>query len=263
MNKSIITLSFDDGRQDQFHIAKDLLIPMRISATFNITTGYLDGTCPYENIRCEQDPITIEQLQWMHEQPLLEIAMHGDHHLNTVEDIKNGGRKLRDWLQIPNDQPLGFASPGSGLDLDFVTGATSPLKDTSISYYRVDYRYLHHKYLAILARKASRVLHFPFLYRMAYADTIMENCPDKIIYSVPVLKDIHVEEVLALVHYAVSKKAALVLMFHSIDTEFPDNWTWPRDRFEQLLRELSQMRDAGKLEILTTSDLYERLKRES
>ena len=43
MEKIRIVLSFDDGRRDNYRVAKELLEANEIPATFNITSGYLEG----------------------------------------------------------------------------------------------------------------------------------------------------------------------------------------------------------------------------
>lgn len=44
MKKAIVTLSFDDGRIDNYRVAKEILLPNNIPATINIATGYIDGS---------------------------------------------------------------------------------------------------------------------------------------------------------------------------------------------------------------------------
>lgn len=44
MKKAIVTLSFDDGRIDNYRVAKEILLPNNIPATINIATAYIDGS---------------------------------------------------------------------------------------------------------------------------------------------------------------------------------------------------------------------------
>jgi len=253
MNKALISLSFDDARKTQYMIAKDILFNNNIPATFNITTGFIDGTCPYENIQCFDDPMSIEDVQWLNNQPLFEIALHGDKHLNSEEDNISCFHKLQQWLYSENIV-YGFASPGTGLkdhDSDFWLH--------NVAYIRLSFRLMKYKSIKILARKASRILHRPYLYKLAYKDTLMDTCSNNIIYSVPVLKDITYEELASLVMLCVKQKKALVFMFHSIG-DGEDNWYWSLSKFEKLIALLKQLQDHNQIDICTTMNLYQKIK---
>ena len=44
MKKAIVSISFDDGRSDNYWIAKKILLPNKFPATLNIATAYIDGS---------------------------------------------------------------------------------------------------------------------------------------------------------------------------------------------------------------------------
>ena len=83
--KGSVCLSFDDGRGDNRYIAEKILLPMNIPATFNITTGYVDGSCGPADRPSIKKPMTIDDVRWIAEHNIFEIAMHGDEHKNTLE----------------------------------------------------------------------------------------------------------------------------------------------------------------------------------
>lgn len=255
MEKGIVCFSFDDGRKDNKVVA-ELLRAKNIPASFNITSGYIDGTCSKRFLPCDKEALTIEDVRWLNAQKIFEIALHGDQHLNTAEDIKEGRKKIIKWLQLPKDSVLGFASPGTGIDFSLVE-KEKKLFYEDISYIRISLRIKSLKYLRILARKVARVIHRPLLYKIAYKDTLMDEGDNgKFIYSVPVLGDITYEQVKALVDLSVSKRKALVLMFHSIHEKDGDVWNWNIDKFIKLCNYVQELRSADELEIYTVQQLY-------
>lgn len=253
-----VSLSFDDGRGDNTKVIDEMLLPKGIPATLNITTGYLDGTCPEKLRPSEKKPMTVSDICRLNKDPLVEIAMHGDSHQNTNEDILAGREKLKKWLDLPEDEELGFASPGSGLSLQlFRSPEGEPLR-RCMTYMRTGLRIKTKAPLRILCRKAARVIHWPYLFRVGYHDTIMTEADGQIVYSIPVMRDTRVREVMAAVNNAVSRRGAVVLMLHSIleDVSGEDNWAWEKSRLEKLCGELIGLEQAGKLALCTTAEQF-------
>lgn len=91
MKKCCISLSFDDGRDDNFSIVLPILEKYGIKATFNITTGYIDGEL--KNMPSPRSAMTWEQVNIIREKGH-EIAGHGHMHLNTTDDITMGAKLL-------------------------------------------------------------------------------------------------------------------------------------------------------------------------
>lgn len=252
-----IVLSFDDGRADNIEIVRDILVPNKIPATFNITTGYVDGSCPVKMLPSEKPALTIEEVKEIGSNPLFEIALHGNNHLNSIDDIFAGEEKLIEWLRLPTNSIFGLASPDSGLSPEmFKSDLYKELRD-SIEYMRVSFRIVSCKWYRDLCRKAARVLHLPMLYKVAYKETLMDSFCDQLLYSVPVMKDITLNEVKALVNHAIKNEKSIILMFHSIkeDVSQEDNWTWSTEKFSSLCHYLSQKRDENTLNICTSMEL--------
>lgn len=257
-----VSLSFDDGRGDNANVLDGLLIPLGIPATLNITTGYVDGTCPDELRPSEKSPLSIEDVRRFFNDPLVEIAIHGDRHLNTEEDILRGKEKLQEWLAVPDTKELGFASPGSGLSLKWFRSPEAERLRESILYMRTGIRVCTLSPLRRLIRKAGRVIHLATFYRFGYHDTVMTESDGQIVYSIPVMKDATVRQVAAAVKDAVRRRGAVVLMLHSVldDVSGEDNWTWERKKLEELCRMLLKMEQEGKLCICTTAEQYRMLR---
>lgn len=258
MEKAIISLSFDDGRGDNLDIFRDILIPNSIPATINITTGYVDGSCPAHLSPSPKEAIAQSDVIALAQNPLVEIAMHGDCHLNTAEDIAAGREKLIEWLDLPESSALGFASPGSGLKPEEFIKSNDLLFAQQITYMRTSLRIQKIRWIRILSRKIGRVFHIPFLYRIAYADTLMHECTDRVIYSIPIMKDTTFAQIKAMIDMAVKRRCALTLMFHSVleNTDNEDNWSWKKQNFEKLCAYLQEKTDKDQLSVMTTRELY-------
>ena len=262
MEKALISFSFDDGRGDNLQVIRDIMLPMEIPVTLNVTTGYVDGTCPADLLPTSKDPLCIDDVVMLARDPMVEIALHGDRHQNTQSDIAAGRKKLIEWLQLPEDQSFGFASPGSGLPVEDFSSGDSALFARQITYHRTSLRIQRMRILRVLCRKAGRILHIPLLYRIAYRDTLMNTAADRTIYSIPVMKDTTYPQLKSMIDLAVRKKMALTLMFHSIveNTGAEDNWSWDKLQFCKLCGYLTQKRNEGALQLLTTQQLYDKLR---
>lgn len=262
MKKAAISFSFDDGRGDNLAVFQGMLIPRGIPATINITTGYIDGSCPENSRPSTKRALSMEDVRLLAENSMVEIALHGDQHQNTESDIARGREKLIEWLDLPDSHVFGFASPGSGLPVTRFTESESDLFTRKVSYLRTSLRISSFRRVRVLSRKAGRVLHIPLLYRIAYADTLMDSCEDRVIYSVPVMKDTTFGQVKAIVDLAVRRGCALILMFHSImpDTAQEDNWSWNTEKFEKLCDYVSALEREDKLKLCTTEQIVNLLR---
>lgn len=252
MGKSFIAISFDDGRQDNVAVI-DKLTANGIPATLYVTTGYVDGTCPHDKLPTNAPAMSAEDVKRLFHNPLVEIGMHGDMHLNEDWDIRNGRKKLLRWLDLDESYQFGFASPSTAFPADRFVRSEDPLYARDIAYLASGLRNVSHQKLRSLARKAGRVIHSGLLYKTAYLDTMMRDCPDRVIYRVPVLGDISFEQLRALTENAVRRHASLVFMFHSI-ADGDDAWTWSKDKFERLVDFLVMQRETEKIELVTVRD---------
>lgn len=256
--KGIVCLSFDDGRGDNRCIAEKILLPMSIPATFNITTGYVDGSCSPADRPSIKKPMTIDDVRWIAEHNIFEIAMHGDEHKNTLEDIMKCRNKLATWLSLKNDDTLGFASPGTGLNIKAMSEKEKNTLFANTTYIRLSLRLKRFATLRVVSRKLARILHIPILYKLAYSDTMLDIHDTKMFYSVPVLKTTTTQEIRSMVSAGKRKGKAVILMFHSIceDTCNDDNWTWKQQRFINICRFICREREEGNINVLKVSDLY-------
>lgn len=259
MRKTFVSLSFDDGRTDNYAIAFPMLKKYGLAATFNVTTGFIDRLRD-KGWLTPADPMDWAMVEELHRDPSMEIAGHGHLHRNTLEDILEGAKQLKEHLD--GFQIRGFASPGTGLSLASYQTMKETFREHGIAYVRLSQHYRSLPALKTFIRKVSRVIPLPILYRLAYQDTLMNDCKDGIVYSVPVLSPIPVGSLKALIAYAEKRHLACVLMFHSIveKGEVRDNWDYERDKFEELCAWLADRSAKGALEVATTWDVYQHLK---
>ena len=259
MKKAYLNFSFDDGRVDTFNVAYPILKKYMMGMTLNATSGYIESGTYVDSNVTDIMPMDIKMLQNMASDKNVEIAGHGYKHKNTEQDIVKGISCLKKWL--PNKSEWGFASPGTGLTIDYYHSIKEVLKSEGISYIRLSCRYLNHSRIKIFARKLARVTHLPILYRFAYQDTLMSEINDDILYSVPVLSDIKVGEIKSLIDRAVKRKQACVLMFHSIvdKSEVHDAWDYDKEKFEDICRFVNEYQREGVLEVTTSMNIYKLL----
>lgn len=262
LEKCLIGLSFDDGRVDNYTVAYPILKEMKIPATFNITTGYVKGELNHGN-PTDVEAMNVDMVKELFAYENVEIAGHGWAHRNDISDIEHGIDELKDVFGVDTLTLWGdgFASPGTGLAMKTWQQLTSG-DQHNIKYARVSCRYKSNAQLKILTRKASRVLKWPCLYRLAYQDTLMSNIEDDILYSIPVLSSITIAELKAIIKYAIKTKTACILMLHSIvpDGKVHDNWDYETTKFINLCEYIKEKEQEGKLEICTSMNIWKRLK---
>lgn len=259
MKKAIVTLSFDDGRIDNYRMAKEILLPNNIPATINIATGYIDGRLKMLGKGYNPKPMTMENIRELYNTELIEIAGHGDLHKNEWNDIKVGRRKLLEWLHLPSDSKIGFTSPGSGMTPTFIKENQRILEKSGFLYVRTGPEIRTNRIMRLGARKAARVLHWRKLYKIAYKDTLQNKIMKETVLSIPILKDTSLEEIKELVRLAEKKKWICTLMFHSIVDEQKnkdaDIWCYDYTKFERLVLWLKEEKEKNKLDVMTTADV--------
>lgn len=264
MEKALINFSFDDGRLNNYTIAYPILKRFKCPATFNITTGFVKGEFKPGELTYGP-PMTMDMVKEVFQDPTIEIAGHGYWHNNSLKDIIEGIVTLKEELGVEKltSYGNGFASPGTGLNKDtYKKDMEIELEHIDLTYIRLSLRNMSMKRIRSLARKASRILHWPFLYRLAYKDTLMDEHDDKFLYSIPVLSSITVKEIMAIINQAVMEKKACVLMLHSIveKNAVCDPWDYEVDKFIKLLQELTMLQDKGLLRLTTSMDIFKNLR---
>lgn len=262
MQQALIGLSFDDGRADAFLHGYPVLKKYKLPATFNITTGFVKGECR-DFVNDWVKPMTIDMVKELYADPAVEIAGHGYNHQNDISDIQKGIDELCKILGTENlcKDTNGFASPGSELTSEVFQQMRHSFNAHPISYARMSLRNQSHKMLKTIARKISRIIPAPFFYRYAYQDTLMDAAPDGVLYSIPVLSSVTVNQLKAILSEAIKTKKDCILMFHSIVEKgnARDNWKYEVDKFNALCHFLKDKQDEGRLQVATSMDIVQQL----
>lgn len=264
MERAVIAFSFDDGRLDNYTNAHPILKKYHLPATFNITSGYIKNEIDREFFKFPL-PMTESMVQELYADGHYEIAGHGCKHINTVEDIVTG---IQDLCQMLHTEQLtgegnGFASPGSDLTKEMYNGMKSVLDANHFCYVRISCRYKSHSKLKRYLRKASRIVKWPWIYKVAYQDTLMDKVEDNILYSIPVLSSVTTKQMKAVIQAAIEQKKVCVLMFHSIipRESIRNSWDYPTDSFESICKLLSGYQEKKQLEVTTVMSAYSLLKK--
>ena len=245
--KGIIVISIDDGDADGFRVYENILKKYRLSATYNIVTGLVG----------DADRLTKEQIQILHNDPFIEIAAHGHTHQNDDEDISKCVECLYDWLAIENEA-IGFASPGSPMRADFIEENADHLRSLKLLYVRTSKNNMpserHQKLQEML--KAQGAPQFVW----ENAGQITYRFDGLAVNSAPIYHDTTVEDMKKLVELAITERACVVLMFHRFrkpgEAIYEGRLCYDYDSFAEFAEYLSQMRDAGKIDVLTNEQAY-------
>lgn len=260
MQQALIGLSFDDARADAFLHGYSVLKKYKLPATFNITTGFVKGECR-DFVNDGVKPMTIDMVKELYSDPAVEIAGHGYNHQNDISDIQKGIDELCKILGTDNlyKDTNGFASPGSELTSEVFQQMKHASNAHPISYARMSLNNQSNKMLKAISRKISRIIPTPFFYRYAYQDTLMDEAPVGVLYSIPVLSSVTVNQLKAILSEAIKTKKTCILMFHSIVEKGSarDNWEYEVDKFDALCRFLKDKQDEGLLQVKTSLNIVQ------
>lgn len=254
--RTLINLNFDDGRVDTYTVAYPILSKYSLPATINITTGYIESGNDNIISDIKVAPMAINMLKELSLNPNIEIAGHGHWHKNSKEDIITGIRHLKQL--IPFQLTWGFASPGTNLSYNYYKEIRKSLEEEGVSYVRLSLRYLSRHQLKKILRKVSRVIHIPAFYAYAYKDTLQDSISENILYSIPILSTITVNEIHAVIKRAIRENKTCILMFHSIvkNGKVRDIWDFDEYKFDNICRILSTYQEEGLLKVTTAKEIH-------
>ncbi len=241
--RAIVCLSIDDAKENMLSLIVEKLIPLKIPATINVVTGFIDGTAENRGYPC----INKEKLIELYSTGLFEIANHGDSHKNTLDDIIRGREKIIEWLNLDKGAKLGFASPGSNMSVEYAEKEKDVLRDSGVLYVRT-------RDTSFASSEDEKDRH-GFLDKYAF-----------VFSSVVVYKGVTPKErLIELTEYAIKNNLTLVLMLHnfarSTEEIYQGDWTYDLDEFSSYLDYLCVKRREGEVEVLTTKAALYRLKK--
>ncbi|WP_251197563.1 polysaccharide deacetylase family protein [Anaerotardibacter muris] len=258
LKKPIVSLSFDDGRSDHFVTAKEILDPKGIPASFNITTACIEGKIEVGL----NGHMSFDELTWMVNNPLFEVAAHGDFHKNDIEDISRGIKKLRDWYP-DNLETMGFVSPNSLLSKKEAEELRDDLVAQNIEYVRIGRNISRKDIPKRVISKLSKVTGSDKMFQRLYESSLNYKTDGFVLQAVPVMKENTVSQMEAIVESAIERNAWLILELHSIETpenqrEYAEEFCWDKGKFIELCDFLNKKRNNDDLEILTVLDAKQR-----
>ena len=245
--KGIVVISIDDGNSDDFRLYENILLKYNLPATFNVVTSRIG----------EEYCLTKDQLRILYGNSLMEIAAHGHTHKNDDEDIIMGVDVLRDWLGI-TENTIGFASPGSRMNNDFIEENAEHLRDLGLLYVRTSGNPKPNKrHLEIQEKLADKEA----------SGYIIKNIPQLIysfdslcVNSAVVFNATDPNDLKKLVDISAEEKACIVFMFHRTkkkdEPNYENQWSYDYDKFEEFAEYLAKKRNEGDIDILTNRQAF-------
>lgn len=255
--KAIVCLSFDDGRKDFFDNAFPILKKYNLTASLNVTTGYVDGS--FKPAWATSDmACTKKQLLEMKDYGI-EIAYHGDQHITSEDDFEKSRNKFIEWNL--DEQHMGFAVPGSYLDEVNLDQFIKYLKKINVDYMRIDSK-KKNTFFCRVYRKLYNITGFSIFYLLfnRYNMFNVDSLDDYNIPSVVVFEKDNFRNLIRLIKIAIKRKKVIVFMLHGILDEDDknygkDEYAWSSKNFENFCKKLTELKENNKVEILNLIDV--------
>ena len=264
MRKALFGFSFDDGRVDNFTLAYPVLTQYKLPATFNINVAYLEGK---GSDFTAVEPMTMEMVRTLHQDPRMEIATHGYWHNSLTDNLIHGVEALCGHLKVDALYKGGIGVALTTVDAphDDMQTIVSTLTRHGVTYVRRSLRYSQHRGWNILMRKANRVVPMPMLMRGAFADTLMTAPEGRWLYSIPLVSTMPYHNLKTMVDLAVRRGAACIFMMHSVgpDDRPQDIYSMKMSVFKRLCEDLAQMQQQKIITVATSYDIFQTMCRQS
>lgn len=246
-----IVLSFDDGRLDSYRVAREILLRKGLSASFNITPGYIMGLMDGGNEPCKNPPMLKEQVVDLFRTNLFEIAGHGYLHGNDISDWVKGLDVLQEWLgEEWSRDGIGIASPHSKLLDKDISDRIRILEKYRVMYIRIGLQNqisLYQRFVSRVARKTGNI----GMYLLPLKTSLQNLGSSSCVYSIPVLFQHSLEQVESFVECAIERNLDGVLQFHSIlkkgEPFYENMFSWDYEKFEGLCDYLVRKREKLKI----------------
>lgn len=256
---SMVSLSFDDGRIDNYTIVLPVLRRLHLQATFNICTGYILKAKDCEAFT-DTEPMTVEMVREIFTDKNMEIASHGHRHEPYMQDLSEGIDRLRQIVEAENlcNGYNGIAVPHNRLSHSEWEKLNAIMREKKVRYVRKSIRNGQHGEWRSWCRKISRLCPSTPLYLMAHAKTLMDDEKNgSLIYSVPVMASTPPRCVISLINMAIKKGKHLVLQFHSIgdNPSSNDPLTYNAMSFDVIASHLAKKQEKGDLKVVTTMEM--------
>lgn len=254
-----ISLTFDDGRADNYEFAFPIMKSYGVTGTIFCTTGYIDGSWKKpDDWKSAGKAITIEQLQELQSSGW-ELGLHGDKHTTEVYDLSVALDKMKTWGF--SGSSFGFSMPNSRIDEQKLHDFVNRYLQREVLYIRKGRRIDTSKF----SSKALFALYCLFGNQHAYNlfnkqnITAVDNIDREGIYSVVVRNNDNPQMLLNFINF-VPDETWIVFMFHSIlPPDSPlygsDPWNWSRAKFDLFCAEIKKIIDKNGLCVNNVADM--------
>lgn len=254
-----IAFTFDDGRSDNYLLAKQIMDKYQFCGTVYVTTGFIDGTWEGKDVlKSPTRPLTVDEIKELHASGW-EIGLHGDKHQTQVDDMRTALDKLQLW-GIENGN-WGISVPNSDTNETEVATILASDYGGKIAYIRrgrkCDTSQLKNKVLYVL----YSVLKLKWAYRHFNSQNILPlDRIDRSNISSVVVKSNDDPDLIIDFITKLPENTAVVLMLHSIlpvDHAMcgKDPWSWDEKNFENLCLQLNMLTLQGKARVSALVDL--------
>lgn len=257
-----ISLTFDDGREDNYSVAYPIMKQFGLCGTIYCTTGYIDGTWTKpEDWYSSGNPISIEQLKDMQLNGW-ELGLHGDKHTTEVNDLKTSYLKMKSWGLVKDS--VGFSMPNSSIEEEKMNEVLDQCFNREICYIRrgrkINTSSLSSKLLFGLYTYCSQK-HAYNRFNNENLNKINSFRPEQI-YSIVIRNSDDPKMIIKFVEQMPEESWA-VFMLHSIWPQEHflhgvDPWNWSAVKFRYFCSELNSLKTKGKVDIKTVMDVVEK-----
>lgn len=261
-----IAITFDDGRSDNYSVAKQVMDKYNIKGSIYITTGFIDNTWKEKSIL--QSPtraLTFQEIKILKKEGW-EIGLHGDKHKAQVDDMKIALEKLKLW-GISNDV-WGLSVPNSNV-------TEKEIKEILESEYGKEILYIRHGRRCNTSRIKYQILfvmYSIFHFKWAYYYFNKKNIENR-----NELKNMNISSIVIksndnpkmIVNFIekIPENSVVVFMLHSIlSSTHPgykrDAWSWSEENFNLLCLNLKKMQNSKKIKIMPLIEIIKKLEKE-
>lgn len=264
MQKTLISLSFDDGREDTYRTAYKIMRKYNLQGTLHITTGYVDGTWKPESWKTAKGPMTVGQLQELSDYGF-EISSHGDKHIAEKNDLMSSINKLKSWGLLKDN--IGFSIPTSKLSEAEREIFSTYLDTIHVAYMRGGrnakcYSFLSKTYYVIY--DITKIGLFYKLFNRHNCIDLNDTTINP--FNLPAVVIRSGDKAKVITEFIKSNKNQwMIFMLHGIqskneDTYGKDPWCWDVTEFEKLCFNLNKMNMLGIISVSPILDVVKSYK---
>jgi len=252
-----IVFTFEDGRADNYTIAKNIMDNYGFKGTIFITTGFIDGTWKDNDVLMSPSrPLTIDEIKKLKNNGW-EIGLHGDKHQSTIHDMSECSKKLINWKI--KEEHFGVSIPNSDATNAEVL---SLFKNNNVKYVRrgrkTDVTKIKNKLLYAI----YTIFGFNYAYQKFNLPNIikLDEVDKCYIPSVVVKSKDKPENIINFIDKS-PDDSLIVLMFHSIlSVEHPlinkDVWSWSEDKFSKFCFELNKLCSDKAIKVIPLIEIF-------